>query len=662
MDNNNKPSDLILPKNSDITPRERYYLEGESKSIQYLPEVNDINIFIGSNNSGKSSFMRYLMNDKPTEYKTNLHKFLKLVYEYNLKIKDLPIILPTHSISSTKIEFHQIHYNWNDSQSNLQTINTIELELQTFKRLEKHEKNIENLKKAKPIGHNITRQEFDSILHLKNQLREILSILPKDSVKAFSKSIYIPALRTSHALTDKEGNRITEDFFKDTIFNKYNLNLSVEVFTGLSLYDEIIDSRNATREKRDKFHEFEKFLSQNFFKGVDIDIVSQMKKKSVTSDNSEEVILVDFNGETSTKKLYQLGDGIQALIILLYKIFMAKNNSFFYIDEPELNLHPGMQRLFLEQIIKLNQTLEDRAHTYFITTHSNHFLDLTLETKNISIFSFKSTLDSSGENKFIIKNVNHGNNELLRELGVNTSSVFLANCCIWVEGISDRLLIKAFILAYLKEKNSISIKEDIDYTFFEYSGSNITHYYFREENEIDEDQDSDFRNKIKSFTLSNKIFLLADSDCAQKGEKKFTRLNELEKMQCDNFTPKIIWGFREIENLIPNRIWQHVLINFTKVSPNDNTQDLINSALEHNNSLDYKEKYIGEFLLKIKESVPTLKKIWKTSEGGTLNNKKELSETILNYVIKNKITWADFKENPEIIKLTKEIVTFIQTK
>lgn len=57
---------------------------------------------------------------------------------------------------------------------------------------------------------------------------------------------------------------------------------------------------------------------------------------------------------------------------------MAENNSFIFIDEPELNLHPGMQRLFFEQIT-LNKDITDKNLTFFITTHSNHLLDLTLQ-------------------------------------------------------------------------------------------------------------------------------------------------------------------------------------------------------------------------------------------------------------------------------------------
>ena len=38
-----------------------YFLPNEEESIIYLPNTNKINIFIGTNNSGKSRFMRELL-------------------------------------------------------------------------------------------------------------------------------------------------------------------------------------------------------------------------------------------------------------------------------------------------------------------------------------------------------------------------------------------------------------------------------------------------------------------------------------------------------------------------------------------------------------------------------------------------------------------------
>lgn len=129
----------------------------------------------------------------------------------------------------------------------------------------------------------------------------------------------------------------------------------------------------------------------NFFDGKQIDIVAKFDKSDNEKGiNESELILIHVDGDQETRKLYDLGDGIQALIVLMYKIFMAEPNSFIFIDEPELNLHPGMQRLFLEQIYS-NPDLKKKNLTYIISTHSNHFLDLTIEKRMFRFTLFSKT-------------------------------------------------------------------------------------------------------------------------------------------------------------------------------------------------------------------------------------------------------------------------------
>ena len=78
---------------------------------------------------------------------------------------------------------------------------------------------------------------------------------------------------------------------------------------------------------------------------------------------------------------------IKQLIILFYKIYEQKdNNAIFLIEEPELNLHPGFQRKFIEIITK-----EFPKHQFFITTHSNHIIDLYNEQDNISVYKFRNS-------------------------------------------------------------------------------------------------------------------------------------------------------------------------------------------------------------------------------------------------------------------------------
>ncbi len=625
-----------------------YFLNDEIEPISYIPKFNVINIIVGANNSGKSRFIRNLMS---------FDKFIGIDYNDFLK--------------------YNIMVNSNNQYNNA-GIN-LSLLLLSEDISEKMKSNMDLMSMRFGSGNEKT-------LYFETNFKDI-----RHEFTRF-KRIFVPAFRTAHSLfqitklgseksIDVPGTndykKIEDDIYLHTYLKNYKIDKSVEIFTGLHLYREILNARNSKREKRLKFEKFQDFIGDNFFDKKKIDIVAEIKKEDyLNGKNDNEIISIDIEGEVETRDLHDLGDGIQALIVLMYKIFMAENNSFIFIDEPELNLHPGMQRLFLEQIYS-NEALKKKNLIYIITTHSNHFLDLTIEKNDVSIYSFSQKNTKNGEKQFIIKNVNAGDNQILKNLGVNNSSVFMANCSIWVEGISDRNYIKAFLKSYSEnilkndKKNYINLKEDIDFAFFEYAGSNIDHYFF--ENDIEKIDGDIVINDIKALALSNRIFLLADSDATTISNKsKYKRLKTLENSSSDNFTPKIIWNFREIENLLTNDVWGKILICFCNENLlKDNSieiQKKINEALQSVDYTKFKKKYVGEFLDKIREQIGKIgrvhilnKSLYETKKDktlGTIINKRKLSELVLE---KN-FAWDILSKNQEIEKLTIEIYNFILGK
>lgn len=657
--------DILLNKDNSSEINEiikDYYLEGEEVSLTYLPNVNDINIIIGSNNSGKSRFMRYLMQCNNLVGVQNLNKVNEIIKEYNHKVEllnETQILGPKRKYESSGTYVIGVDHNLKRlnflAENRLSEIKLDYLNL--FNEINENKNRFEKLKTKLVSDHY-----FDNF----NDIHE-------STVKNFSnvKNYYIPTLRSAHSLFRKDGDsfsKLEEDIYLQTLERYYKFhNSKVEIFTGLHLYKEILNSRNSKRSIRQSFEKFEKFIGDNFFGKKQVDIVAEFNKDdNLANKNYSEIISVHFGEENETRKLYQLGDGIQAIIILMYKIFMAENNSFIFIDEPELNLHPGMQRLFLDQI-STNQFLKKKKLKYFISTHSNHFLDLTLEKENISIYSFTSNSIVDKDNTFTIRNVNAGDNSVLKNIGVNNSSVFLANCGIWVEGISDRNYIKAFLKSYIDflGKDAQILKEDIDYAFFEYAGSNVEHYLFEDISEFDSKK---LISDINALALNNRIFLLADSDNAKKSSKKGMRLKEFEDLKRDNFFPYIIWNVREIENLITKDMWKDTLISLcNKDLVKKHEKDIkekIENAINEVDLSAYSKHYIGKFLNVISQKLNKLegKNILnessyekKTDGFGTLIPKRELSELVLE---KN-FPWEAFAKNDEIVKLTESIYNFI---
>ena len=638
--------DVIIGKSEKFTS----YFDENNEPITRLKNASNINIFIGANNSGKSRFIRNLLNFE--YFKILNQNFLKKELDsFNEHIESLNFKMINHNghsdfvnLNSKFIEFLKFHLP-NDLFNEIENIKKIISH--NFKILNLFEK--ETTKRYLPA--NILSNENKNII--KDKIVKIESMLSLSIGK--EKNIFIPTLRTAHSIFYKKQNseiytKIADDIFKETIIKNYNIDEEkTEIFTGLTLYNEIVNARNNTKEVRSRFESFEKFISDHFFQGKKIDIVAKLDiyKKNKQNDETE---LINVYIDGGSKDLYELGDGIQALIILMYKIFMCDDDSLIFIDEPEINLHPGMQRLFLEQITN-NEVLKKKKLTYFISTHSNHFLDLTIEKDNISVFLFNKVLEDDKQ-KFIVKNVNNGDNSPLQYLGVSNSSVFLANCSIWVEGISDRNYLKAFLKAYCrdnKEKNYP--KEDIDFTFIEYAGSNIDHYNFSKD---------ELKEKINAFALNNKIFLVSDYDGEYRNEKH----RFYYSYKHENFTYKTTKPYKEVENLLHLRVWNKILIHFCnkrKIETEENRKNVkskIQIALANFVEKKYEDVYIGKFLSEVKKSVPELNKIWHDSEG-TIINKAELSKKVLELTESGELTWDDFKSNSKVNNITSEIYNFI---
>lgn len=128
-----------------------------------------------------------------------------------------------------------------------------------------------------------------------------------------------------------------------------------------------------------------------------------------------------------------------------------------------MTMHPSIQRILIDTLAKFPNL------QVFLTTHSNHFLDLSYDYPDeIAIFSFEKI----NETEFSVKNITE-NSIIIDLLGVRNSSVFLANCVIWTEGVTDRMLIRKLL-----ELTKFNFKEDFHYAFAEYGGNNLDNFEY----------------------------------------------------------------------------------------------------------------------------------------------------------------------------------------
>jgi predicted ATP-dependent endonuclease of OLD family len=320
------------------------------------------------------------------------------------------------------------------------------------------------------------------------------------------------------------------------------------------------------------------------------------------------------------------------VLILTFPLFKHGTAPLLaFIEEPELFMHPWLHRVFLDTL-----TRRFPEHHYFLTTHSNHLLDLTLDFEDVSIFALEKEFDpeqtsSQQQAKFRITNVSAGDHHALQLLGVRNSSVFLSNCTIWVEGITDRRYIAHWLKLYMEASTGRRrFKEDLHYSFVEYSGSNITHWSFLDETGPNVDR------------LCGKLFLIADSDNAKPGEKKFQRLQQLKDKLGDRFH---CLPAKEIENLLSPHVLKAVLRAFGEADANV----VLPRAHE-----SYLNKPLGTFI-ESQMIKPAKSNMRRYADGKTIRDKLPFCEKAVVAMR----TWDDVSEHAQ--RLTEQLIAFIET-
>lgn len=590
-----------------------------------LNNLSKINIFIGKNNSGKSRLVRHIFKNRIilAEHKkyplTDVKKLIIDTYQDSIRNNHPnsdPFLALFGSLSFIKNELQLIEsYNLiffdliRDSNYpiDMTSINNRTTDLSYAKAEIKKSwvSCLENLNKSK---------EYLSIIELLNVLRDQV---PR---------IYIPMLRGMRSLTDSTelyNNRTSDDY-------KLSTTGSRKLFTGLEIYQNLQEKLLGKPDGRKQVKKYEDFLSDNFFDQEIVTLIPSLETKCV------EIQI----GNAPQYPIYDLGDGLQTIIIITFPIFMANEPTLFFIEEPDLAMHPSMQRALIQAM------LDKKEHQYFLTTHSNHFLDMALETDDISIFQVQKEF-MEDKTTFKITHATTILKSVFEDLGIKNSSVLLANCTIWIEGVTDKLYLKAYMKNHLQQLEITNpdlynkynkFKEDLHYIFAEYQGSNITHWNFG----------TDELNSTKTTVeaLCGTALLIADGDIDSKG----TRVKDLTEIMGDRF---ILLEAKEIENYIPDVILTETASHlFSKVfRKKENAK--INLNIEQTAYFN-KNIGIGQYLETFITASPVGRKFFEDTSG-TIREKVRFCETACDFM-KNNTEW---QLTPQLNELCEKIFKHI---